>query len=54
MEQSHLHDGHILALKAALEMWRTLGQHGRLPDLHGGYVPCISGGTKSVKNIGTP
>jgi len=54
MEQSHLHDGHILALQAALEMWRTLGQHGRLPDLHVGHVLCITGGTESVKSIRTP
>lgn len=54
MEQSNLHDGHILALQEALDVWRTLGQHRGQPDLHGGHILCIRGGTKSVKSIGTP
>lgn len=54
MEQSDLHDGHILALKEALELWRTLGHHGGLPGLHVGHILCITGGTESVKGVGTP
>jgi hypothetical protein len=54
MKQLNLHDGHILALQEALEVWRTLRQYGRLPDLLGGHILCITGGTGSVMSGGTP
>ena len=53
MEQSNLHDGHTLALQEALELWRTLGHHGLLPDLCGGHIRCITGDIESAESIGT-